>query len=163
MTEIFARRMAARFDDERAVFLIGFRINRLWKVHKWLPVFRAMRPMIQELSRHPDSGFLNAEIAWGNPVIMVQYWRSFEDLVRYAKDRDGEHLPAWARFNRSVGSNGDVGIWHETYIVRPGAYEAVYNHMPRFGLAAAADHVAAEGPLANAEGRMANAEVSENV
>ena len=46
-------------------------------------------------------------------------------------------LPAWQAFNRAVGSNGDVGIWHETYVVRPGAYETVYNNMPPWGLGAA--------------------------
>ena len=39
-------------------------------------------------------------------------------------------------------ASGDVGIWHETYLVRAGAYEAIYGNMPRIGLAAAGDHVA---------------------
>jgi hypothetical protein len=37
----------------------------------------------------------------------------------------------WASFNKSVGrSRGDVGIWHETYRVAAGQYEAVYSGMP---------------------------------
>jgi Domain of unknown function (DUF4188) len=52
----------------------------------------------------------------------------------YAKARDAEHLPAWREFNRRVGNNGDVGIWHETYIVKRGNYENVYSNMPAFGL-----------------------------
>ena len=48
---------------------------------------------------------------------MLQYWRSFEALERYAKNRSAQHLPEWAAFNRAVGSGGDVGIWHETYRV----------------------------------------------
>ena len=66
----------------------------------------------------------------GNPSVMVQYWRSFETLEAYAKDRDQEHLPAWKAFNEAVASNGDVGIWHETYRVRPGDFECVYNNIP---------------------------------
>jgi len=38
---------------------------------------------------------------------------------------------------------GDVGIWHETFRVRAGEYEAVYGNMPVFGLAAAAMHLPA--------------------
>jgi hypothetical protein len=34
-------------------------------------------------------------------------------------------------------SRGDVGIWHETYRVRSGEYEAIYSGMPLFGLAKA--------------------------
>jgi hypothetical protein len=56
----------------------------------------------------------------------------------------GLHLPAWRWFNRAVKASGDVGIWHETYLVRAGGYEAIYGNMPRVGLAAAAGH----GPIA---------------
>ena len=48
------------------------------------------------------------------------------------------HLQAWKHFNAAVRASGDVGIWHETYKVRAGEYEAVYGNMPRIGLAAAA-------------------------
>ena len=65
---------------------------------------------------------------------MLQYWRSMEQLLDYAKNRDAEHLPAWRAFNKRVGTNGDVGIWHETYRVRAGDYENVYVNMPTFGL-----------------------------
>ena len=42
MAEIIAQRMAAEMEGDFVVFLIGMRINKLWKVHKWLPVFLAM-------------------------------------------------------------------------------------------------------------------------
>lgn len=45
---------------------------------------------------------------------VVQYWRSFEHLERFARNPELAHLPAWKRFNRAVGGSGDVGIWHET-------------------------------------------------
>ena len=31
-------------------------------------------------------------------------------------------------------SRGDVGIWHETFLVRAGEYEAIYSGMPAYGL-----------------------------
>ncbi len=154
MAEIVARRMTACLNEDFVVFLIGFRINRFFRVHKWFPVFRAMRPMIDELTANPEFGFLSAELGWGNPIIMIQYWRSLDHLIRYATDRDATHLPAWSRFNKEIGSNGDVGIWHETYLVRDGGYESVYNNMPRFGLARAGEHIPAEGRWGNALARI---------
>ena len=154
MSRICAERMTARIDGELVVFLIGMRINRLWKVHKWLPVARAMPRMIRELSTQRDHGFLGVEQWFGNPTLMLQYWRSFEALERYAKNRSAQHLPAWAAFNRAVGSGGDVGIWHETYRVRPGDYECIYNNMPLFGLAKATGAVPASGRFESARGRI---------
>ena len=51
---------------------------------------------------------------------------------------------------RELMKEGPVGIWHETYLVEPGKFECVYGNMPRFGLAAAGDHVKLEGRLAAA-------------
>jgi hypothetical protein len=147
-------RITARFEGEVVVFLIGMRVNRLWKVHKWLPVARAMPLMLNELEADSESGFLGFESWFGNPTISLQYWRSFEHLERYAKDSARLHRPAWAAFNRAVASNGDVGIWHETYRVRPGDYECIYNNMPPFGLAKATPAVPASGALESARARM---------
>ena len=154
MSKIISARMTAQVEGEFVVFLIGMRINRLWKVHKWLPVALAMPRMLRELQADPDSGLLGFQSWFGNPNIMVQYWRSFEHLERYAKDATHAHRPAWAMFNRTVESNGDVGIWHETYRVRPGDFECVYNNMPMFGLAAATRSVPASGQRESARGRM---------
>lgn len=119
MSNIVKGRMTAELDREIVVFLIGMRINSLWKVHQWWPVARAMPRMIRELSAQPELGFLHAEQWFGRTTIMVQYWQSFDHLETYAKNRDHVHLPAWAAFNRHVGNNGDVGIWHETYRLSP--------------------------------------------
>jgi len=64
-----------------------------------------------------------------------------EHLDRFARDVDLPHLEPWRRFNRRVRATGDVGIWHETYRVHAGEYEAIYGNMPVFGLAAAGEHV----------------------
>jgi len=69
----------------------------------------------------------------GLPVI-VQYWRSFEHLEAFAKDTNDPHLGVWRRYWRRVGKSGRTGIWHETYLVRDGEYEAIYGNMPPFGL-----------------------------
>jgi hypothetical protein len=155
MSEIRAERLTAEVDSEFVVFLIGMRVNRPWKIHRWGPVALAMARMIRELEADPGAGFLGVEPWFGRTTIMLQYWRSFEALERYATDAARAHRPAWSAFNRAIGSNGDVGIWHETYRVRPGDYECVYNNMPVFGLAKAMRAVPARGLRESASGRMA--------
>ena len=142
-------------QDQFAVFLIGMRINKPLKVHKWLPVARAMGKMINELKSSEDMGLRHVESWFGRTTIMVQYWDSFDALESYAKARSQQHLPAWAAFNKAVGSNGDVGIWHETYLSHPGAFECVYNNMPAFGLARAFNCIPATGIYAGAATRLA--------
>jgi len=63
MAKTINRRMTARIEGDFVVFLIGMRINRLWKIHKWWPVAMAMPKMIRELQTKPkeESGFLGAE------------------------------------------------------------------------------------------------------
>jgi hypothetical protein len=155
MTDIFADRYTARLDKPVVLFLIGMRFNKLLAVQKWFPVAAAMPRMLAELSKRPEAGLLLYRIYLSGRVVMVQeYWESFDKLIAYAHDRSGQHFPAWAAFNRAVGTDGSVGIWHETYLVEPGKSECVYVNMPRFGLAAAVRHVKAEGRLAAAKDRM---------
>ena len=116
------------------VFLIGMRVNRWWKVRQWLRTALAMPRMLRELGEHPELGLLGGEAWFGRTTILVSYWKSVDHLFGYAKLRNAAHLPAWRAFNKQIGTNGDVGIWHETYIVRPGAHESVYVNMPPFGL-----------------------------
>ena len=55
-------------------------------------------------------------------------------LMEYAKAKDAQHLPAWQAFHNAVGTDGSVGIWHETYMAGPGTHENVYVNMPPFGM-----------------------------
>ena len=151
MAQVFPGRYAAQVEGDFVVFLIGMRINKLWQVQKWLPVAGSMPRMIRELMQNKNLGLLHIEtFLSGRTILTVQYWRSFEQLHAYAHARDKHHLPAWAEFNRRVGSNGSVGVYHETYEVRAGAYECVYVNMPQVGLARA-------GALEPAVGRMQSA------
>lgn len=142
---IHRERMTAKLDGEFVIFLIGMRINAPLKVHKWLPVATAMPKMIKELQAQPDLGFMHAEMWFARTTIMVQYWRSLDQLLAYAKNRQATHLPAWHAFNKAVGTDGTVGIWHETYIAGPGCYENIYVNMPPFGLGGIAPLSAASG------------------
>ena len=151
---IHPQRLSANLDGEFVVFLIGLRINQPIKIHKWLPVLMAMPKMLVELCRQPELGFLHAESWYGRTTIMVQYWRSMDQLLAYAKMRDAAHLPAWQAFNKAVGTDGSVGIWHETYAVKPGGYENIYVNMPPFGLGRAGLVQPASGGRESAAGRL---------
>lgn len=156
MSKILADRLCAEVEGEFVVFLIGMRINRPWKVWKWLPVLRAMVPMMKELTAQPEIGLLASRQLPGlRTPTLLQYWRSAEHLRAYAHAADKSHLPAWQAFNRAVGTSGDVGIWHETYVVPSGAAEAIYVNMPRFGLGRAGDVFPAKGDRATAAKRLA--------
>ena len=155
MPTVFPGRYTARIEGSFVVFLIGMRINRIFALRKWMPVARAMQPMLKELYAHKDSGFLSAEfMLYWRGVAVVQYWRSFDHLHAYAHARDARHLPAWTVFNRAIGCDGSVGIWHETYTVEAGSYESIYANMPRFGLAQAAEHQLVIGRTNSAKARM---------
>src|SRR5277367_1016463 len=93
-------RMCAEVDGEVVVFLIGMRINKLWKIHKWLPVVLAMPRMLRKLDQNPELGLMGYHQWFGRTIIFVQYWRSLDQLLAYAKNRNSAHLPAWAAFNR---------------------------------------------------------------
>ncbi len=128
--------------DGAVVFLIGIRLNRLWRVDKWWPVFIAMPRMLRLLSSDAESGLLGYHVWFGGRNLLVQqYWRSVEELLAFASDSTAPHAAAWREFNRKVGSSELVGIWHETYQVGPGRTEVFYGNMPAFGLAAATRHV----------------------
>jgi hypothetical protein len=134
MAQLAGRRMAAEIDGDFVVFLIGARFNNKFRLLRSVVDLggrRGMKHMLDYLVAHPDKGLLGYQM--GLPVI-VQYWRSFEHLEAFAKDSSDPHLAVWRRYWRRVGKSGRTGIWHETYLVRAGEYEAIYGNMPPFGL-----------------------------
>ena len=64
MASIINKRMAAEIEGDFVVFLIGMRINKPWKLHRWLPVFMAMPKMLKELEQHPEMGCSATRIIW---------------------------------------------------------------------------------------------------
>ena len=166
MTHIHEGRHTADLSalgDEVVVFLIGMRINKPLKIRTWWPVFTAMPRMLKYLVEHPEKGLLGYQQAVLPAPILVQYWRSFDDLARFARDRDDPHLEPWRQFNRRIGSSGDVGIWHETYRVQPAGIETIYGNMPPHGLAAATSVVPVTRGRDSAAARIGAADVDEPV
>jgi hypothetical protein len=136
MAEVAGRRMTAEIDGDFVVFLIGARPSKLHLARSLMDLGgrRGMKHMLDYLVARPEKGLLAYEI--GLPTI-VQYWRSFEQLEAFAKDKDDPHLEAWRQYWRRVGRSTRTGIWHETFLVKAGQYEAVYGNMPPHGLAKA--------------------------
>jgi hypothetical protein len=94
-------RFTARIEGDFVVYQIGTPTNKPWKPSAWWPVFIGMPQMQKELkAAGPTSGFLGHSPV--RPGLIVQYWRSFEQLEAYAKSKSNLHQPAWAAFNRRM-------------------------------------------------------------
>ena len=122
-------RWTAHIEGDFVVFLIGARFNSKLHLARSLKDLggrrRGMQAMLDYLVAHPERGLLGYEMGLKT---IVQYWRSFEQLEAFAKDADDPHLDAWRDFWRRVGKSGRTGIWHETFLVRAGEYEAIRQH-----------------------------------
>jgi hypothetical protein len=157
---IVQRRVTAKIEGDFVVFLIGARINKPWKLKELIWFLPLMNKMVKELEARPESGFMGYEGM--GLTTLLQYWRSVDQLMAYARDRNSTHFPAWVEFNKRIGSNGDIGIWHETYCVRANEYECVYNNMPAYGLARVSQLVDATGAQQTARGRLRQTDGSDD-
>ena len=134
MARVVPGRQTAQIEGDFVVFIIGARVNKKRHLMKALRAIGGMGKMLKYLSEHPEKGLLGYETAG---FTTIQYWRSFDDLERFAKDADDPHLEVWRRYMRMVNKTGEAGVWHETYLVRAGEYEAIYSNVPERGLAKA--------------------------
>jgi Domain of unknown function (DUF4188) len=106
MPDIIPARMSAQLDGDFVVFLIGMRVNKWWKFWKWMPVAKAMPKMLTELAGRPELGLLHARTVFGFPnLLVIQYWRSFEQLHAYAPI---------ARFNICRPGANSIARSHQT-------------------------------------------------
>ena len=58
MAQLHPQRMTAEIDGDLVVSVVGMRIEPPWKIHEWLPVFRAMPRRLREPTggRAPANG-----------------------------------------------------------------------------------------------------------
>jgi hypothetical protein len=141
MVQVVPGRFTAPSDTDVTVFLIGMRVNKPWRVDRWLPIIADMTRMQIHLAKHPEAGMLHAENWFGRTTLMLSYWKDPQSLQSFAADQESPHLEPWRRFMRQVAKSDAVGVWHETYVVPAGHSEVIYSTMPVFGLAAATSHV----------------------
>ena len=133
MDEVKPGRWTAEIDGDFVVFLIGAHPSklRLLRSLRDLGGRRGMRYMLEYLMERPEKGLLGYEMGL---TTIVQYWRSFDHLEAFAKDAQDPHLEVWRSYWKRVGTSTRTGIWHETFLVRAGEYEAIYGNMPPHGL-----------------------------
>jgi hypothetical protein len=133
MADVKQGRWLAKVDGDFVVFIIGTRFDLRHPIRWFRDVggLRGMPYMLKELENEPEHGLLGYQ---SMGLLIVQYWRSFEHLERWSADPGLAHKPALQKYWKRVGRNPRSGIWHETYLVRAGEYEAVYGNMPPHGL-----------------------------
>lgn len=141
MSQVRRGRWTADIEGDFVVFIIGARANKPWqllRIFRDLGGRRGMNHMLKYLIDHPEKGLLGFERMG---IVTVQYWRSFAHLEAFARNADDPHLSAWRTYWKRVGRDDRSGIWHETFLVRDGEYEAVYGNMPPKGLGRATELV----------------------
>ena len=142
MGSINKGRSTADIEGDFFAFIIGARPNplRLIRNLRDLGGNRGMKHMLDYLAEHGDIGLLGYEqLGIGS---WVQYWRSFDHLEAFAKNKGHPHLEVWRNYFKRVGKSARTGIWHESFLVRAGGYESIYTNMPDVGLAKASNVVA---------------------
>ncbi|MGV9712762.1 DUF4188 domain-containing protein [Gordonia sp. NPDC003424] len=138
MARVNPGRWTAEIEGDFVVFIIGARLNTPWRALRGfvdLGGKRGMPYMLKYLTEHPEKGMLGYQ---NFGITNVQYWRSFDHLEAFAKDPDDPHSAAWREYWKRVGKSTRSGVWHETFLVRAGEYEAIYGNMPPTGLGRAA-------------------------
>jgi len=154
MAKLVEGRNTAGYEGPLVVFVIGMTINRWWAIHQWWSMFNAMPRMLKELYQNKDLGFLDVSMSIGkHGPVLIQYWRSYEDLERYARGAQ-LHLKAWREFNKIAAHSDAVGVYHETYIVDAGKYESIYVNTPQLGLGRVSGVIPAAGPRETSRGRL---------
>jgi hypothetical protein len=133
--EINSGRWTALIDGDFVVFLIGAEVRDPEQAGPAADLLAAMIDMLAELEQDPTKGLLGYQVFGAISGVIVQYWRSFDALEAYAKNPAAKHAPVWRAWNRlAEGERSAAGIWHETFQVTAGNYEAVYQSMPITGL-----------------------------
>jgi hypothetical protein len=153
--EINKGRWTVQIEGDFVVFLIGADLRDPEQAGPAGELLMAMIDMLGELEKDPTKGLLGYQVFGAIGGVIVQYWRSFEALESYAKNPDAKHKPVWAAWNRlSRDEIAGAGIWHETYEVKAGSYEAIYENMPTTGLMKAGTPVTVNEARASARQRI---------
>jgi len=148
-------RWTADIDGDFVVFLIGAEIRDPEQAGPAAALLMAMVDMLGELVQDPAKGLLGFQQFGDAGGVIVQYWRSFEALEAYAKNPSARHAPVWRQWNRLAEDElSSGGIWHETFPVSAGRYEAIYQNMPVTGLQKAGRAITVSEARASARQRL---------
>jgi len=85
-----------------------------------------------------------------------------DHLVKWSQSIRNSHHPYWLWLSKAMRQgDGDVGFWHETYIVKEGSYESIYVDCPHMGLSRAGWLERAAGANSSARARAGQGEDKE--
>ena len=116
MAKVNNQRMTVEIEGDFVVFLIGMRINKPWKIHKWLPVFAGDAADAARSWRKAGVGVSRLSAVSRRDRAVLAVVRAPRSATRAIATRCTGRR-GW-RSTRSVRRGaGDVGIWHETYRV----------------------------------------------
>ncbi|MFZ0714477.1 monooxygenase family protein [Mycobacterium sp.] len=148
-------RWTATIDGDFVVFLIGAELRDPAQAGPAADQLAAMVDMLVELEQDPTKGLLGYQVFGAVGGVIAQYWRSFEALEAYAKNPAAAHAPVWRAWNKlAEDERSGAGIWHETFPVSAGRYEAVYQNMPLTGLQRAGTPITVTEARASARQRL---------
>ena len=80
----------------------------------------------------PREGAARVPDGWASPTSSTGGRSS--SSRRSPRTRTTRTSRSWRKYWKRVGKDGRTGIWHETFLVRAGEYEAIYGNMPPRGL-----------------------------
>jgi hypothetical protein len=148
-------RWTAQIEGDFVVFLIGAEVRDPAHGPEAIELLLAMTDMLTEVAQDPTHGLLGFQRFGEVGGVIVQYWRSFEALEAYAKNPSAKHAPVWRAWNRLAAHDySGSGIWHETFQVSAGRYEAIYQNMPVTGLQKAGTPISVTEARATARQRI---------
>ena len=148
-------KFTANAKEPLILFMIGGQVNNLLKIYKWFYIAWNYLAMIRWLNKHPESGYLSGHLymrVFPFGMMLMSYWRSWDDLEAFARLKDGTHLKTWVRYMHDADSS--MAIWHETYVIEPGKFEVVYGNTVPYGLSKATGAIPVEGRQHNGRGRL---------
>jgi hypothetical protein len=148
--------VTARLPDamvELCLVRLGIQVKSL---SAWLFARRLRAAIVTDArsAAGQESGLLNSEsFAFGLTHFgVLQYWRSFDDLEAWA--RKPPHSEWWREAVERMRRQQDLGIYHETFLVRGTDLESISLNCTPAGLARFGRLDQPVGPLTTSRGRL---------
>lgn len=142
---------------ELCLIRVGIQVKGL---SAWIYARRLKSAITAEVRRAlaADVGLLNSEpfTISINHFGFLQYWRSFGELDAWS--RRPPHSEWWRSAVERMRVRQDLGIYHETFLVRPSDIEAIYLDCRPTGLGRFGTLGAPVGPMTTSRGRLGRGE-----
>jgi len=134
---------------------IGLIIHR-WRAVPWAwRVGRAVKRATADPAARPPGLLVSERIVMArNHFGYLMYWRSLNELLSWA--HASPHTDWWRDAVDRQRARHDFSIYHETYCMTPGGFEAIYLNLAgeRPGASAFGDLRPPKGPFATSRGRL---------